>query len=69
LDKGLGETYSCIACRRPLFKVTFRTPANSTVGHQMVKDEQLIRHINAGVDALSQNQYEDILFAGPFTTQ
>lgn len=69
LDQGLGETYSCPTCRRPLFMGSSRTPANAPVGHQLVEGEQLVRHINAGADALPQNQSENILTAGPFTTQ
>jgi len=69
LDQGFGETYSCPTYRRPLFTGSSRTPANATVGHQLVEGEQLVRHINAGADALSQNSSENILSPAPFSTQ
>jgi len=44
-------------------------PANSIVGHHMVEGEQLVKHINVEANSLAQNQYENILSIGPFTTQ
>eukprot|EP01018_Ginkgo_biloba_P037385 Gb_13512 [translate_table: standard] len=69
LDQGLGETYSCPTCRRPLFMGSSRATPNAAAGHQLVEGEQLVRHINTATDTMSQNQSENIIPAGPFSTQ
>lgn len=69
LDQGIGETYSCPTCRRPLFMGGSRTSPNASVGQQLVEGEQLVRPVNTGPDALAQNLSENSLPAGPFSTE
>uniref|UniRef100_A0A0C9RQW2 TSA: Wollemia nobilis Ref_Wollemi_Transcript_22094_2583 transcribed RNA sequence n=1 Tax=Wollemia nobilis TaxID=56998 RepID=A0A0C9RQW2_9CONI len=69
LDQGIGETYSCPTCRRPLFTGSSRRSPNATVGQQLVEGEQLVRPVNTGPDGMSQSMSDNTLPVSPFSTQ